>query len=61
MDDEARRIINHFQRVICLAQLEDAMKGIKPEDLLQAVQSYTTDSTGFTPAKKCHLCLNGIP
>lgn len=38
----------------CLAQIEEAMKeGIRPEDLLQAVQAYTTDSAGFTRSKVC--------
>jgi hypothetical protein len=41
-------------KVVCLAQIEDAMKeGIAPEDLLQAVQVYATDSTGFTRSKVC--------
>jgi len=33
----------------CLGQIEGAMKeGIAAEDLLQAVQAYSTDSAGFT-------------
>ena len=38
----------------CLAQIEEAKKeGIAPEDLLQAVQAYATDSAGFTRSKVC--------
>jgi len=38
----------------CLAQIEEAMKdGIEPDDLLQAVQAYATDSAGFTRSKVC--------
>ncbi|MEN8892554.1 helix-turn-helix domain-containing protein [Planktotalea arctica] len=38
----------------CLAQIEAAIKeGIAPEDLLQAVQAYATDSAGFTRSKVC--------
>ncbi|MEP5001668.1 MAG: relaxase/mobilization nuclease domain-containing protein [Paracoccaceae bacterium] len=33
----------------CLPQIEEAMKeGIRPEDLLRAVQAYANDSAGFT-------------
>ena len=38
----------------CLVQIEEAMTdGIPPEDLLQAVQAYATDSAGFTCSKAC--------
>ena len=38
----------------CLAQINEAMKeGIRPEDLLQAVRAYATDSAGFTRSKVC--------
>ena len=41
-------------KAACLAQIEEAMKeGIAPEDLLQAVQAYATDSAGFTRSKVC--------
>jgi len=41
-------------RAACLAQIEEAVKdGIAPEDLLQAVQAYATDSAGFTRSKVC--------
>ncbi len=41
-------------KAACLAQIEEAMKeGIRPEDLLQAVQTYATDSAGFTRSKVC--------
>lgn len=41
-------------RAACLAQIDEAMKeGIRPEDLLQAVQAYATDSAGFTRSKVC--------
>jgi len=41
-------------KAVCLAQIEEAMKeGIRPEDLLQAVQVYATDSAGFTRSKVC--------
>lgn len=41
-------------RAACLAQIEEAMKeGTAPEDLLQAVQAYATDSAGFTRSKVC--------
>ena len=37
-----------------LGQIEEAMKeGIDPKDLLQAVQSYATDSSGYTRSKVC--------
>jgi len=37
-----------------LVQIEEAMKeGIDPKDLLQAVQSYATDSAGYTRSKVC--------
>ncbi|MEO9782644.1 MAG: helix-turn-helix domain-containing protein [Sedimentitalea sp.] len=38
----------------CLAQIEGAMKeGFRPEDLLEAVKAYATDSAGFTRSKVC--------
>jgi hypothetical protein len=41
-------------KAACLAQIEEALKeGIRLEDLLQAVQSYATDSAGFTRSKVC--------
>jgi hypothetical protein len=41
-------------KAACLAQIEEAMKeGIRPVDLLQAVQAYATDSAGFTRSKVC--------
>ena len=41
-------------KAVCLAQIEEAMKeGIEPEDLLQAVRAYATDSAGFTRSKVC--------
>ena len=41
-------------KTACLAQIEEAMKeGIAPEDFLQAVQAYATDSAGFTRSKVC--------
>jgi len=41
-------------KAVCRDQIEEAMKeGIAPEDLLQAVQAYATDSAGFTRSKVC--------
>jgi len=41
-------------KAACLSQIEEAMKqGVKLEDLLQAVQAYANDSTGFTRSKVC--------
>ncbi|WP_243144853.1 helix-turn-helix domain-containing protein [Litoreibacter roseus] len=41
-------------KAACLAQIEEAMtKGIKPEDLLQAVQAYANESAEFTRSKVC--------
>ena len=41
-------------RAACLVQIEEAVKeGIAPEDLLQAVQTYATESAGFTRSKVC--------
>ncbi|MEP2919485.1 MAG: hypothetical protein ABJP06_02070 [Sulfitobacter sp.] len=41
-------------KAACLVQIEEAMKeGIAPENLLQAVQAYATDSAGFTRSKVC--------
>ena len=41
-------------KAVCIAQIKEAMKeGIKPEELLQAVQAYADDSAGFTRSKVC--------
>ncbi|TMV87326.1 hypothetical protein FGG78_18845 [Thioclava sp. BHET1] len=41
-------------KAACCTQIEEAMKeGIKPEELLQAVQAYATESAGFTRSKVC--------
>jgi hypothetical protein len=41
-------------KAACLAQIEEAVKeGVAPEDLRQAVQTYATDSAGFTRSKVC--------
>lgn len=41
-------------KAACFTQIEKAMKeGVKPEDLLQAVQAYASDSAGFTRSKVC--------
>jgi len=41
-------------KAVCLAQIVEAMKeGIAPEYLLLAVQTYATDSAGFTRSKVC--------
>ncbi|MEP1610826.1 MAG: helix-turn-helix domain-containing protein [Roseobacter sp.] len=41
-------------KAACIAQIGEAMKeGIRPEDLLQAIQAYATDSAGFTRSKVC--------
>ena len=57
---EAEKILEAYppdrvrSKAACLAQIEEAMKdGIAPEDLLQAVQAYATDSAGFTRSKVC--------
>ena len=57
---EAEKILEAYppdrlrSKAACLAQIEEAMKdGIRPEDLLQAVQAYATDSAGFTRSKVC--------
>ncbi len=43
-------------KAACFAQIEEAVKeGVRPEDLLQAVQAYATDSTGSTRSKVCFL------
>jgi len=59
-DDEAEKILAMYPpdrlrgKAACLAQIEEAMKeGIVPQDLLQAVQAYATDSAGFTRSKVC--------
>jgi hypothetical protein len=59
-DDEAEKILAAYPpdrlrgKAACTAQIEEAIKeGIAPEDLLQAVQAYATDSVGFTRSKVC--------
>jgi hypothetical protein len=61
-DAEAVKILAAYppdrlrSKAACLNQIEGAMKeGIKPEDLLKAVQAYATDSAGFTRSKVCLL------
>ncbi|MEP2782638.1 MAG: hypothetical protein ABJP33_09440 [Pseudoruegeria sp.] len=60
MDEKAEKVLVAYPpdrlrgKAACLAQIEEAVKeGIKPEDLLQAVQAYATDSAGFTRSKVC--------
>jgi hypothetical protein len=57
---EAEKILSAYPpdrlrgKAACLAQIDEAMKeGIRPEDLLQAVRAYATDSAGFTRSKVC--------
>ena len=57
---EAEKILEAYPldrlrgKAASLAQIEEAVKeGIRPEDLLQAVQAYSTDSAGFTRSKVC--------
>ncbi|AEI96332.1 helix-turn-helix domain-containing protein [Roseobacter litoralis] len=57
---EAEKILAAYQpdrlrgKAVWLAQIEEAMKeGIEPEDLLQAVKAYATNSAGFTCSKVC--------
>ena len=57
---EAEKILSAYPpdrlrgKAACLAQIEEAVKEeIRPEDLLQAVQAYATDSAGFTRSKVC--------
>ena len=59
-EDEAEKILVAYPpdrlrgNAACLAQIEEAMKeGFAPEDMLQAVQAYATDSAGFTRSKVC--------
>ena len=59
-DDEAEKVLAAYPpdrlrgQAACRAQIEEAVKeGIAPEDLLQAVQAYATDSAGFTRSKVC--------
>ncbi len=59
-DEESEKILAAYPsdrlrgKAACLAQIEEAMKeGISPEDLLQAVQAYAIDSSGFTRTKVC--------
>jgi hypothetical protein len=41
-------------KAACLARIAEAVKeGIDPDDLLRAVQSYATESEGFTRSKVC--------
>jgi hypothetical protein len=60
VDEEAEKILAAYppdrlrSKVACLAQIEEAVKeGIAPEELLQAVRTYGTDSAGFTRSKVC--------
>jgi len=55
---EAEKILEAYPpdrlrgKAACLVQIEEAMKaGVRPEDLLQAVQAYAADSVGFTRSK----------
>lgn len=57
---EAEKILGAYPsdrlrgKAACLAQIEEAIKeGIRPEELLQAVKAYATDSAGFTRSKVC--------
>ena len=57
---EAEKILDAYPpdrlrgKAACLAQIEEAMKeGIAPQDLLQAVKTYATESAGFTRSKVC--------
>ena len=57
---EAEKILSAYPadrlrgKAACLAQIEEAVnEDIRPEDLLQAVQAYATDSAGFTRSKVC--------
>jgi len=59
-DEEAEKVLAAYPpdrlrcKAACLAQIEEAIKeGIAPEDLLQAVQAYASDSVGFTRSKDC--------
>ena len=59
-DEEAEKILSAYPpdrvrgKAACVAQIEEAIKeGIRPEDVLQAVQAYATDSAGFTRSKVC--------
>ena len=59
-DEDAEKILVAYPpdrlrgKAVCLAQIEEAMKdGNAPEDLLQTVQAYATDSAGFTRSKVC--------
>jgi hypothetical protein len=41
-------------KAACIAQIEYAVKeGVAPEDLIQAIQAYATDTAGFTRSKVC--------
>jgi hypothetical protein len=57
-DEEVGKILAAYPpdrlraKTTCLAQIKEAMKeGIAPQDLLQAVQAYATNSAGFTRSK----------
>lgn len=59
-DEEALKILAAYPpdrlrgKAACVAQIEEAMKeGIRPEDMLKAVQAYASDSAGFTRSKVC--------
>lgn len=60
MDEESEKILAAYPpdrlrgKAACFAKIEEAIKErIRPEDLLQAVQAYATDSAGFTRSKVC--------
>ncbi len=59
-DEDAEKVLAAYPpdrlrgKTACLAQIEEAVKeGIEPDDLLQAVQAYATDSAAFTRSKVC--------
>jgi len=59
-DEEVEKVLAAYPpdrlrgTTVCFARIEEAMnEGIEPEELLQAVQAYATDSAGFTRSKVC--------
>ncbi len=59
-DVEAEKILATYppdrlrDKAVCLVQIEEAVKeGVMLEELRQAVQTYATDSAGFTRSKVC--------
>ncbi len=51
-----RRFWRHIRPTDCVVKrpvLQVMKEGIAPEDLLQAVQAYAADSSGFTRSKVC--------